>query len=72
MNNIYAIRKYSLAQALSYLGFSFTKYTDNEGTNVYGFVYTDKFREALVHLVAYKKELDLRGYEESPTNEGRA
>ncbi|MBN7771837.1 hypothetical protein [Clostridium aminobutyricum] len=57
MNKFYNINKKYLAEALSFLGFRYYKYINDEGKQVYSFEDSNEFQEALSGLFALKGNL---------------
>ena len=57
-NKFTQINKKYLAEALSFLGFRYFKFVNDQGQQVYSFENTEKFKSALSKLLKLKKEFN--------------
>lgn len=55
----FEVRKKYLAQALSFLGFKYYKFTCNEGYVLYSFAETNEFKDALNDLLHLKDKYNI-------------
>lgn len=57
-NNYYRVNKKSLAETLNFMGFSYYKFDNSDGSISYSFKNTDKFQKALTEIFNLRNQIN--------------